>query len=67
MLTTGEFRAIAPLITTGGDVFSGFAVGQIMGQRPISVIRFVLDASRATPQVLQFEDLPVMSATAAGL
>ena len=67
VLTTGEFRAIAPLITTGGDVFSGFAVGQIMGQRPISVIRFVLDASRATPQVLQFEDLPVMSAAAAGL
>jgi hypothetical protein len=63
----GEFRAIAPLITSGGDVFSGFAVGQIIGRQPVAVIHFVLDASRQSPQVLQLEDLPVMSADIAGL
>jgi hypothetical protein len=67
LVTMGEFRAIAPMITSGGDVFSGFAVGQIVGRPPLAVIRFVLDASRKSPQVQQLEDLPVMSAEVLGL
>ena len=67
LVTMGELRAIAPLVTTGGDVFSGFAVGQIVGQQPVAVIRFTLDAASQTPQLLQMEDLPVMSADLLGL
>jgi len=67
LVTMGEFRAIAPMITSGGDVFSGFAVGQIVGRPPLAVIRFVLDASRKSPQVQQLEELPVMSAEVLGL
>ena len=67
VLTMGELRAIAPLITSGGDVFSGFAVGQIIGQQPVAVIRFTLDAARQTPHLRQLDDLPVMSADVLGL
>lgn len=60
LLTPGEFREFAPWITTGGDVFSGLAVGRIAGQGSASVIQFRVDCTSATPALLFRRELPTL-------
>jgi len=66
-VTTGEFRAMAPYITVGGDVYSGIAVGQIQGERPVAAIRFSVDCTGPVHRMLLFQDLPIFSAEQAGI
>jgi len=67
LVTTGEFRAMAPYITVGGDVYSGIAVGQIQGERPVAAIRFSVDCTGPVHRMLLFQDLPIFSAEQAGI
>lgn len=64
VLTPGEFRQVAPWITTGGDVFSGLAVGRADSalQRdslaPSAVIQFQIDCTKVSPALLLRKELP---------
>lgn len=67
LVTTGEFRAMVPYMTVGGDVYSGIAIGQIQGERPVAAIRFSVDCTATVPRMLLFQDLPIFSAEQTGL
>jgi hypothetical protein len=67
LVTTGEFRVIAPYMTIGGEVYSGIAIGQIEGERPVSAIRFTVDCTGPVHRMLLFQDLPIFSAEQSGL
>lgn len=64
ILTPGEFRQMAPWITTGGDVFSGLAIGRTesVKQRelrfPSAVIQFQIDCTGVSPALLLRKELP---------
>lgn len=62
LVTPSELRQMAPFITTGGDVYSGIAVGLIAGEPSAAMIHFVLDVSRQKDRIASFQDLPVRSA-----
>ncbi len=62
IVTPAELRQMAPFITTGGDVYSGIAVGLIKGEPSAALIHFVVDVSRQTERIASFQDLPVASA-----
>jgi type II secretory pathway component PulK len=67
VLTPGELRAIAPLITTGGGVVSGIAVAQIRGSPAAAAIQFMCDFTGTRPGILWIRDLPVLPAADFGL
>jgi hypothetical protein len=67
LVTTGEFRAMAPYMTVDGDVYSGIAIGQIQGERPVAAIRFSVDCTATVHRMLLFQDLPIFSAEQTGL
>lgn len=58
ILTPGEFRQMAPFLTTGGDVYSGLAVGRIDSQVPTAVIQFRIDCTQVSPALLLRKELP---------
>ena len=66
-MATGEYRAMAPYITVGGSVYSGIAIGQIAGERPVAAIRFLVDCTDPQPRMLLFQDLPILTADSVGL
>lgn len=53
LLATWELRKMAPLITTGGSVQSGIAVGQMESSRTASAIHFSIDG-RIPPARLRY-------------
>jgi DNA uptake protein ComE-like DNA-binding protein len=67
LVATGEYRAMAPYITVGGSVYSGIAIGQIEGERPVAAIRFLVDCTDPQPRMLLFQDLPILTADSVGL
>jgi hypothetical protein len=54
-------------MTVGGDVYSGIAIGQIQGERPVAAIRFSVDCTATVHRMLLFQDLPIFSAEQTGL
>lgn len=64
ILTPGEFRQMAPWITTGGDVYSGLALGRTDSttrpeiQVPATVIQFQIDCTGVSPALLVRKELP---------
>lgn len=60
LLTLSEFRQIAPGITTGGDVYSGLAMGRTGGNGPAYGIKFAVDCTSASPALLLRAELPSM-------
>jgi hypothetical protein len=67
VLTPGELRVVAPLITTGGSMMSGIAVGQIRGLPAAAAIQFLCEFTGNRPRLLWIRDLPVLPAQAFGL
>lgn len=67
VLSAGELRAVAPLITTRGSVVGGLAVGQLMGQPSAAAVQFLADFSGRRPRILWMKDLPVVAAEDLGL
>jgi hypothetical protein len=67
VLSSGELRAVAPLITTGGSVFSGLAVAQLRGYPAAAALQFQCDCTGRRPRILWIRDLPVVAAEDIGL
>ncbi len=67
ILSAGELRAIAPLITTRGSVVSGIAVAQVSGYPAVAALQFQCDCTGRRPRILWVRDLPVMAAEDLGL
>ncbi|MFM7057923.1 MAG: hypothetical protein ACKO2P_13465 [Planctomycetota bacterium] len=67
VLSAGELRAIAPLITTRGSVVSGLAVGQLQKTPAAAAFQFLCDCTGRRPRILWIRDLPVVAAEDLGL
>lgn len=67
VLSVGELRAVAPLITTRGSVVGGLAVGQLRGHSAAAVVQFLCDCTGRRPRILWLRDLPVMAAEDLGV
>jgi type II secretory pathway component PulK len=67
VLSAGELRAVAPLITTRGSVVSGLAVGQLRGHPAAAAVQFLADFSGRRGKILWMKDLPVIAAEVLGL
>lgn len=64
ILTPGELRVVAPLITTGGNMMTGIAVSRIQGSPATAAIQFMCEFTGNRPRILWVRDLPVLPAQA---
>jgi DNA uptake protein ComE-like DNA-binding protein len=62
LISPAELRKIAPECTTGGDVQTGIAVGQLEGSRTCSMIQFTVDSRFGPSRLVRRVDLPVSPA-----
>ena len=67
IMPISRLRQIAPYITVGGDVQGGIALGWFGDAPPVAAIRFLLDCSGATRQVLVHRDLEILTHQRCGL
>jgi hypothetical protein len=56
-LSFEQLRAVAPYVTSGGDVFRGFALGRLAGARSQSVVEFMIDATAEIPVLRRIQPL----------
>ena len=63
LVTSAELRAMADEITVGGDVYQGFAIGQLQKSRTACVKFIELDGRSGALKVRRALDMPVLSAT----
>jgi hypothetical protein len=57
LVTLEQMKAIAPLVTGGGDVYRAQIVGFFEEEGPMSRIEAVVDATKSTPELLHRLDL----------
>jgi hypothetical protein len=57
LLTASQLRQIGPEITTGGCVWSGYAIGQLSTSRTATAIYFTVDARHTSNPITRHVDL----------
>ncbi|MCA9242011.1 MAG: hypothetical protein KDA37_17495, partial [Planctomycetales bacterium] len=62
LLSLEEMKALAPLVTGGGDVFRMQSVGFFEADGPATRIEAVVDASQMPPKILMRQDLTPLGA-----